>query len=328
MPLRAIHQTRARIRLPGRSLNPGLLPVDRDGVSGRKPDRLVGSVPTLVARLERNRGRKGGLNLKAVQHSIRDAVDTMAQFYGPAPAPFPTEPFEIILWENAAYLADDARRLRAFEVLRSEIGTRPEEILSASSSQLRRVTSHGILSELFTEKLRTAARLAMEECGGDLNDALRLPSAEAVRILRRFPGIGEPAAEKILLFARGEPLLAPESNALRVLVRLGSIPEGPSYAATYAAARELARKELGDDAALHLAAHQHLRRLGSEICRRTAPRCTVCPLASTCNFARRSAAAPTRTKDVRSKPTATARTGVRPSPGTPSRIRRKKETLR
>ena len=38
-------------------------------------------------------------------------------------------------------------------------------------------------------------------------------------ILKRFPGIGDPGADKILLCSRGAATLAPESNALRVLLR-------------------------------------------------------------------------------------------------------------
>jgi hypothetical protein len=53
--------------------------------------------------------------------------------------------------------------------------------------------------------------------------------------------VGEPGAEKILLFAGRQALLAPESNGLRVLVRLGLVREEKSYAKTYAASREAAK---------------------------------------------------------------------------------------
>src|SRR2546426_12509444 len=52
--------------------------------------------------------------------------------------------------------------------------------------------------------------------------------AEARKILKRFPGIGDPGADKILLFCRGGQGLGPDSNALRVLVRLGRSEEHTS----------------------------------------------------------------------------------------------------
>ncbi len=37
-------------------------------------------------------------------------VPQLAGLYGPPPEPFPTEPFELVLWESIAHLADDERR--------------------------------------------------------------------------------------------------------------------------------------------------------------------------------------------------------------------------
>ena len=49
----------------------------------------------------------------------------------------------------------------------------------------------------------------------------------------QFPMIGEPGAEKILLFSGVLAVLALDSNGVRVLVRLGVGEERKSYAATY-----------------------------------------------------------------------------------------------
>ena len=101
--------------------------------------------------------------------------------------------------------------------------------------------------------------------------------------MRRFPGIGEPGAEKILLFAGRHALLAPESNGLRVLVRLGLVREEKSYAATYAAAREASRELPARIPALQ-EAHLLLQQHGRTLCRRSAPLCEACPLADGCAY--------------------------------------------
>ena len=221
----------------------------------------------------------------ATSSSLAWLIERLADAYGPAPEPFPTDPFELVLWENVAYLADDAKRRRAFDALRETVGTRPEQILSASERQLLEVARHGILADTFASKLRAAAQVALGDLGGDLQVVLRLPIPKAKRALRKFPGIGEPGAEKILLYTRSQPFLALESNGLRVLVRYGICQETGSYAATYAAARAVAERELPTDFDTLTAARHNLRRHGMEICRRSVPDCGVCVARERCAYA-------------------------------------------
>jgi endonuclease-3 len=216
--------------------------------------------------------------------SLRSVVGKLAKHYGPPEAPPPKGPFELILWENVAYLADDDERGKAFAVLKSKVGTTPKAVLKASTAALRAVAAHGILPERFAGKLREVARIAVDEFDGDLDSVVDGPVLKAKKALRKFPGIGEPGAEKILLFLRRHPSLAADSNGLRVLTRLGICREEKSYATGYAAAQKAAAEELGDDLDVLLMAHRLLRRHGQELCRRSAPACDRCPLKSECLF--------------------------------------------
>ncbi len=218
--------------------------------------------------------------------SLPTILTILRRPYGAGTPLPPADPFELILWENVAYLADDPQRRRAFDLLRGTVGTRPADILAAKPAALRAVTRHGILPEEFAAKLREAARIARDEFHGDLDEVVRRPWPEAKRALRKFPGIGEPGAEKILLFSRRQALLAPDSNALRVLARLGFVAEATSYAKTYAAARKLAGEQLPQVIEPMIAAHQLLRRHGQEVCRRRRPLCEDCPVEPYCAFAR------------------------------------------
>ncbi len=84
-----------------------------------------------------------------------------------------------------------------------------------------------------------AAELAMEEFGGDFASVLRLPPQKAKKLWMRLPMIGEPGAEKILMFWSVLSVSALESNGLRALVRLGFGIEAKSYSATYKSVREV-----------------------------------------------------------------------------------------
>ncbi len=204
----------------------------------------------------------------------------------PAAAREPADAFGLILWENVCYLADDGRRRAAFALLKRTVGLDPRAILAAPQRALLAVTSHGIQAAQFADKLRECARIARDDLEDDLDELVRGPVPAAKKALRRFPGIGEPGAEKILLLAAKRPFLAPESNGLRVLVRLGLCPDRGAYAATYRAARAVAAEQLGDDAAVLAAAHRLLRRHGQEVCKRSDPLCGACVLAAGCAYAR------------------------------------------
>jgi endonuclease III len=190
----------------------------------------------------------------------------------------------MILWENVAYLADDDRRQQAFQTLKQRVGTKPTQILSASDEALLEVTRHGIMPEKFVEKLRKCAEIALEEFDGDLRPVLKLPLPRAKKALQTFPGFGEPGAEKIMLFSRAYPVLALESNGVRVLLRLGFGEEKKSYATTYRLVQRAVEGELDGDYPWLIEAHLLLRRHGQELCRRSEPRCDECPLAADCEY--------------------------------------------
>jgi endonuclease III len=229
--------------------------------------------------------------------NLREAVELLREHYGRVAPPPTKEPFELILWENVAYLPTPARRRTAFELLRKDVGTSPEAILSARREDLERVTSVGILGEQFATKLRECAEIAVQEFDGDLDAVVRGPVDGAKRALRRFPGIGEPGAEKILLFSGQHAFLAPDSNALRVLARLDLVREETSYGKTYAAARDVTKGWPAKPGAFQ-EAHLLLQHHGQTLCKRSAPLCGACPLVRTCAYAAAHHYAPARTRST------------------------------
>jgi endonuclease III len=216
---------------------------------------------------------------------IADVVDCLRAHHGPADPPPAADPWRLILWETVAYLADDDRRRAAFRMLEKRVGLKPANIAAADDEALLAVTAHGIMPEDRVQRLRKCAEIALTEFDGDLRPVLKLPLARAKKALGKFPSIGEPGAEKILLFTRTLPVLALESNGLRVLVRLGFGPELPNYAAMYKRVRAAVDPDLPADCDWLIAAHQLLRRHGQEVCRRSKPACGECPLADGCRHA-------------------------------------------
>ena len=218
-------------------------------------------------------------------------VDKLQQHYGPPAPPPSTDPLELIIWENIAYLASDKRRAEAFATLKRSIGTQPEQILAARHSALAAIGKAGILPDVSAEKLLAIAKIAYEEFDGDLRAALKKPLTQAKKALKRFPSIGDPSAEKILLFTRSYPVMALDSNGLRVLCRVGFAEEQKNYSATYRLVQEAIHEQLPREYDPLIWAHQLLRQHGQELCKRSKPHCVECPLRNVCAYGRTTAAA-------------------------------------
>jgi len=223
--------------------------------------------------------------MPAARSNLQQIVSQLEGHYGPPPAPITTDAFELVLLENVAYLVSDQRREEAFTILRKSAGTRPHQLLAASDDDILKATSlGGMHPEKRVSRLREIALIAMNEFGGDLRLALKLPLPKAKQALGKFPGIGEPSAEKILLFTRTYPVLGLDSNGLRVLLRLGFGEEKKSYAATYRAVQESIKEQLREDFDWLIKGHVLLRQHGKQLCKTNAPLCEKCPVRKSCAY--------------------------------------------
>jgi endonuclease III len=212
-------------------------------------------------------------------------IQRLRAAYGRPKPPPSSDPLELIYWENAAYLLTDERRQKVFDLLREQCGFEPRKILAAKYSELLDIAKlGGMRPEVRVERWLTIARIALSEFQGDLHLAVKLPLKQAKKALQRFPVIGEPGAEKILLFSNSHAVLGLESNGLRVLVRVGFGREQKNYSATYRSVQEAIAPQLGAEPAPLIQAHQLLRRHGMERCKTSAPICRGCPLSDVCRY--------------------------------------------
>lgn len=220
--------------------------------------------------------------------ALTHVIGRLRKFYGAPAPPAVTDPFQQVLWENVAYLADDKKRAAAFSALRKTVGLRPVSILEAKPEKLLAVTRMGgMVPELRAQRLRQSAEIVQILLHGKLDAALAESLPKAKKTLQRFPTIGEPGAEKILMFAGKYPVLGLESNGLRVLLRLGFAEEQKSYSASYRGVKNAISGQLPQDCKSLVAAHQLLRKHGQEVCKRSRPLCEECPLKNCCAYATR-----------------------------------------
>ena len=215
--------------------------------------------------------------------NLERCLDTLEEHYGPQERPPPRKALDWVLWENAAYLVPDERRKAAYLALKKKTGLRAEGILALSREALRELAAlGGMMPERRVEKWIAIAEEVRDEWGGQLESALKLPIARARRGLRRFPGIGAPGADKILLFTGTHAVPALESAGLRALVRSMGIEEAKSYSTTYRAAMSVLEPLASQGCAGWVRAFSLLRRHGQTLCKDKGPACDECPLAETC----------------------------------------------
>ena len=216
---------------------------------------------------------------------MRDVIAELANLYA-APHVL-TDPLQLILWENIGYLIDDERRTALFAEFSQRVGLSAQAIEAADGAVLLDIARRGgARPEVRVGRWREIARIVLDGAGGDLGRALGdLPLAKARALLKRFPAIGDPGADKILLFSGVAVRPSLESNGVRALARLGLYIQQRDYAASYRAAVEaLARYGVMDRDWL-VTAHQVLREHGKTLCRRAAPQCMACPLDTACAHA-------------------------------------------
>jgi endonuclease-3 len=215
----------------------------------------------------------------------------LKRHYGVPEVPPAKGPFELVVWENACYLLPDERRLEVFEGLREQVGLTAAALDAAPDRLLLPLAKRGgMRPETRVFRWRQIASITLNQFAGDLDCILKLPYAEAKKALKQFPTIGDPGAEKVLLFcgvASGLPL---ESNGLRVLGRLGWGRLQKNYGATYRSVQDALKPELPTSVARLKEAHLLLRMHGKAICKDSAPLCHQCPVSAECKYAKTTAA--------------------------------------
>jgi endonuclease III len=234
--------------------------------------------------------------MKKTRPGIARILDALEKHYGVQVAVGPSEPYEMILFVNCGYPATDASCTKGYEPLKAGVGTKPDQILKAPSARLAKLTqAGGMFPELRAERLKLIARITNENFGGDLKWALeklmkdeKTPAEKrlqrAKRALKEFPVIGEPGADKILLFSGMAPIAAVPSACTGVPQRIFFGHEDKNYGKGYRAAQEAIAAEVPEKFEARQRAYLLLKKHGQEICKRTKPKCEICPIRRKCAY--------------------------------------------
>ena len=226
------------------------------------------------------------------QTPLQKILTALRKRYGaPNPHPAGRDPLALVLWEMVAYLANGDTRGKAFQALEDRVGLAPAALLKASLPLLSTICRIGgsVQPQRRAQRIKEIAALVRDEFGGDLSQILGWDYRKASKALRRFPSVGEPGADRILMLCGSHPVLGLDSNALRSLYRIGYGEESKNYTRTYRESRDAAMAELPKRAPALADASLLLRTHGQETCKYTAPRCEECVVTAACAWFKRQA---------------------------------------
>jgi endonuclease-3 len=217
--------------------------------------------------------------------SVTNILRELESHYGKQEPSWPTDPYLFLVWWYCGYPASDAACGKGWEPLNREIGVEPQQILAASPQALAKALKPGgMVPELRAMRLKEIAARVQDEFGGDLRAALVGPLPQVRKILKSFPSIADPGADRILLFAGIAPIAAVASNCPHVLVRILHGRDRENYGATYREAQEAIGSEVPPKIDARIRAYLLLKRHGQELCKRTNPKCDQCPVSASCAY--------------------------------------------
>jgi endonuclease III len=169
--------------------------------------------------------------------------------------------------------------------LTRDIGVEPDDLLEASPANLgRALRPGGMVPELRAMRLKEIAARVKDEYAGDLRSALVGPITRVRKLLKKFPNIADPGADRILLFGGVAPIAAVPSNCPHVLVRIQRGLERESYAVTYREAQQAIMAGVPEKFDARIRAYLLLKRHGQALCKRTRPKCWECPVSASCAY--------------------------------------------
>jgi endonuclease-3 len=189
------------------------------------------------------------------------------------------------VWWYCGYPASDAACSRGWESLNKAVGVRPEDLLAAPVERLSKALAPGgMVPEQRAMRLKELAARVQNEFGGDLRRVMSGPLAQVRKMLKTFPSIADPGADRILLFAGITPVAAVPSNCVHVPMRILHGQDGEDYRASYREAQAAIEAETPANFEARQRAYLLLKTHGQEVCKRTKPKCETCPVNSMCAF--------------------------------------------
>jgi endonuclease-3 len=206
------------------------------------------------------------------------AVDRLLEKEYSAPKPQKRrDPLDQLVATILSQNTNDTNSHRAFVALREAYPTW-EAVLEAPVVDLERVLKPGGLAKTKAGRIQRMLRSIAEDGALNLDGLKRLTDEEVERRLLAYDGVGYKTARCVLVFALGRDAFPIDTHVLRVLKRLGVIPEKMSADKAHEYVPEFIPQGRAYAFHVNLIAH------GRRVCHPRNPECEGCVLRGQCAF--------------------------------------------
>lgn len=200
--------------------------------------------------------------------------------YGPISFQPGGDPLEQLIQTILSQNTSDVNSERAYRSLRRRFRSW-RNLLSAPTRSVAEAIQQGGLANTKAPRIQAVlAEIRKREGRFSLARLNTMPVAQALQYLTSLPGVGMKTASCVLLFSLGRPVMPVDTHVHRVTQRLGWVPWKTPPEQTQRVLEEMVPPNR--ILTMHLLMVAHGRRL----CKALRPRCSECPLARHCAFAR------------------------------------------
>jgi len=183
-------------------------------------------------------------------------------------------PFEVMVGAVLVQNTSWQNVRRAIGTLRDSDLLEPHALYAVPEAELQELIRPVGYFRIKAKRLRSLLKFFIERYDGSIEAMFRTSLSELREQLLGVHGIGPETADSILLYAGGLPSFVVDAYTYRIFSRHGWI----SFDDGYEQIQEYFQNGLPDDAAMYNEYHALLVRLGKDYCRKTGPKCAVCPL--------------------------------------------------
>jgi endonuclease-3 len=220
--------------------------------------------------------------VKVDEMTIREVDRLLAGVYGDRRWRRHAEPIDELIATVLSQHTNDNNRDRAFEQLKRRFPSW-EQVLRAPVRSIASAIKPAGLSNQKAPRIKAILQRIAEANDGNLSlEFLKeMPTGEALKWLKKLPGVGPKTAACVLLFSFGKPVFPVDTHIFRISKRLGWLDEKVTEAKANELLDQIVPNEIKYRLHLNMIAH------GRQICRPQKPKCQECVLRNLCEYFRK-----------------------------------------
>lgn len=209
-----------------------------------------------------------------LRKSLEDIYEKLYRCFGPQDWWPGDSPFEVIVgailtqntnWQNVARAIDNLKKAKVLT---------PTKLHSLPLNKLAQLIRPSGYFNIKAKRLKSFLGFLFKNHQGKLDKMFSLPLDELRQEILSVKGIGPETADSILLYAGGYPVFVVDAYTKRIFSRKKLFSED----ADYHRVQEIFMVNLKKDVQLYNEYHALIVRLGKDFCKKTKPKCEICPI--------------------------------------------------